>query len=104
MRRVASGTLKTNRYRCATVLPQSLNTRKARGTLLDQGERVIGCLWRDRHQKRPQFLNLWQNAKVGHAIAHCSRDTMPRDRKPPRRDLAIASRRASLAGRAHPVM
>src|SRR5712691_12057897 len=65
MRRVVSGTLKTKRYRRATVLPLSLNTGKARGTLLDQGERVIGCLWRDRHQRGPQFLNLWQHALVG---------------------------------------
>src|SRR5215469_13380238 len=103
MRRVVSDTLKTKRYRRATVLPRSLTTGKARGTLLDQGERVIGCLWRDRHQRRPQFVNLWQNAKVRHAIAHSSRDTIPRDRMPPRPDPALASRRASRAGRAHPV-
>src|SRR5216684_8733053 len=65
MRRVVSGTLKTKRYRRATVLPRSLNTGKARGTLLDQGERVIRCLWRDRHKRGPQFLNLWQHALVG---------------------------------------
>src|SRR5260370_11282755 len=65
MRRVVSGTLKTKGYRRPTVLPTSLNTGKARGALLDQGERVIGCLWRDRQQRGPQFLNLWQHALVG---------------------------------------
>src|SRR5713101_3643197 len=103
MRRVASGTLKTKRYRRATVLPRSLNTGKARGTLLDQGERVIGCLWRDRHKRGPQFLNLWQHALVGAQLHIRVTDTMPRDRMPPRPDPRVASRRASRAGRAHPV-